>query len=127
MEENNRLTVASITLSLIFNVLSFAILIGMNPGLNPCIALGDEIICRRNKAKATPFQKWVAIITWVIGASALACWAAALGLNSNIGLTSSNSTIQSWYIIGTILAILDTIWMVITIKYWGKSILFCHC
>lgn len=120
MEENHRLIVASISLSVVFNVFSGLILAGMCPEKSSPVreCFREHNPCYRNGASATWFERWVAIITWVIGVAAIACWAASLGLNSYVGLTNKDGVVQNWYIIGTILAGFDVDWMFITMKYW---------
>lgn len=126
MEENHRLIAASIALSVVFNVLSWAILTGMNNRdffEDGNVALWwDEFThpCeKRNTNKGNATERKLGPINLLIGLGALACWITSLTLNSSgDGLTSSNPTIQTWYGVGTAFAILVIIWMLMSIKYW---------
>jgi cation transport ATPase len=127
MEDNNILISVSLTLSILFNILSWIITIDMKDNDNP-----DLCNCAKNcqlfvnewflpvgyNKKITFGQKALAVITLMIGLVALATWGASLGLDSHVGLTNSNPNTQTLYALGTIGVIFDSIWMLATFKYW---------
>jgi hypothetical protein len=129
MEQNNILIVTSLTLSVIFNFLSWIILIDMDAmkeySFKKSMTLfGKELKnvfkCNSNTQDITAGQRMLAILTWFIGLVSLCTWAAALGLDNRIGLTDNNKSTQTLYSLATIAVIFDFFWMVITFKYWIK-------
>jgi hypothetical protein len=125
MEENHRLITSSITLSVVFNVLSWVILVGMNDSTllkikENCDWCRAEVYGEETaKRKANATEKTLGLITFLIGLAAVACWVAGLTLNSGSNnFNSSNTTIQVWYAISAIGVIFDVLWMMVTFKYW---------